>query len=1238
MSAKNYPRHSRRALALAAVLTVSYSNHAHATARSWIGADGAFWSNSSSWSGSVVPVNGDDVTLGNVTATTSNVTALYTSALYSGNGLSSLKINSTSLGGTFTVSQSLATSVMIAATEIVGDTISDNLYTQNGGSNTATSLILGNTATGSGAYSLSGTAVLNVTNFTVGNSGIGTYSQSGGTLNLAGALNVENGTNFTNVVNFSGGNINLPNSSASISIGNGAGAAAFNQSGGTLNAANSVINIASVGSSIANYTLSGGVLNASTVYLGGVSNGTFTQTAGAATFADLDLAFGNSASGTYTLNGASASLAAGYETIGDGNRGLFTQNSGTNTVSTQLSIGENPTATGTYGFNGGTLNIGTGTTYGSLIVGFESTNSTFTQTGGTLNASNGNIILGYADSAAGVFNLKAGSDTADTIYVGYGDFGSGGTGTFNQTGGTLNVTGGSSGGLVVGVGESTGGYYTLSSDNGAAVLNAAYEYIGSGSPGYFTQYAGTTHNVTGVLYIGAGSSGSYEIYGGTLTAATIDSGAGGAGNFTQYGGTVTITSALNINPTLNIYSIPTTGTYLLAAGTLTANAGASVNTYPAGIFAQYPGTTFNGTLTNAGNFTYEGGTFNALLDNAPSGTITLNAVPLLAGRGILNRGTLSITTGNSIGSVTGFTVDNQATLALVGGSLTGPGAIINDATLTGWGTITGTGGFTNNDTLVQGAGTLLLSNTGANTNNASMYLTAGRQLQIATNLTNSGSLALDAALVTGAGTLTNSAAGLVAGPGTVSVTAFSNAGTLLAPAGTTRITPNFTNSGLIQLSDLSASLTGGTISNTGSIQGNGKIASPLNNTGTITPAPGFTLTLAGPLTSTGLLILPATSKLLVTGSFPSNAGTINLQGGTLDTNNQPLSNDNIIAGYGTLSTGGTGLTNNASITLTGGASTLTGPVTNNSLKTIEVRYNSALFTGAVTNNGTIKVTGGATVTFAGSYVGTSPSDPSSISLNPFSASADDGGVTGAGSVLVADSTGVLAASYLRQSSLTTSGAVQIRASAAGGQTSLLNSLTILPTGTLDLADTKMVLDYTGATPLDTIRQYLLSHQLFSSIAAADPQHRLGIGYLEAFLPNLTTWGGQPADSTSILTKMTYIGDANLDGKINADDYALLDRGFTKHLTTWAYGDFNYDGVINAADYLLIDRDFTLQSGTYAPDAALLAQREAQFGDAYVQELLASIPEPSLPLMTSALYFITTNQRRRINRPRYSTPN
>ena len=68
--------------------------------------------------------------------------------------------------------------------------------------------------------------------------------------------------------------------------------------------------------------------------------------------------------------------------------------------------------------------------------------------------------------------------------------------------------------------------------------------------------------------------------------------------------------------------------------------------------------------------------------------------------------------------------------------------------------------------------------------------------------------------------------------------------------------------------------------------------------------------------------------------------------------------------------------------------------------------------------------------------------------------------------------------------------------------------------------------------------------------------------------------------TTRLVMYTYAGDANLDGKINADDYFQIDSNYNQNGNNAAIsfhdGDFNYDGKIDGQDYFLIDQAFADQ--------------------------------------------------------------
>ncbi len=136
--------------------------------------------------------------------------------------------------------------------------------------------------------------------------------------------------------------------------------------------------------------------------------------------------------------------------------------------------------------------------------------------------------------------------------------------------------------------------------------------------------------------------------------------------------------------------------------------------------------------------------------------------------------------------------------------------------------------------------------------------------------------------------------------------------------------------------------------------------------------------------------------------------------------------------------------------------------------------------------------------------------------------------------------------------------------------------------------------------------------LVSSAATADPGHRTTVGVIlnaatpGSATPLYPTFDGQPAAATDVLAAYTYYGDANLDGKVDGQDYARIDAGYASRVTAaplsgWYNGDFNYDGRIDGSDYTLIDNAFNLQSGSLDV-TAIVADRTA--------EVAAAVPEPA----------------------------
>ncbi|HYO09041.1 MAG TPA: autotransporter-associated beta strand repeat-containing protein, partial [Tepidisphaeraceae bacterium] len=95
----------------------------------------------------------------------------------------------------------------------------------------------------------------------------------------------------------------------------------------------------------------------------------------------------------------------------------------------------------------------------------------------------------------------------------------------------------------------------------------------------------------------------------------------------------------------------------------------------------------------------------------------------------------------------------------------------------------------------------------------------------------------------------------------------------------------------------------------------------------------------------------------------------------------------------------------------------------------------------------------------------------------------------------------------------------------------------------------------------------------TTLAVAPASHVLGLSGADT-----GTWNGRTVDASAILVKYTYTGDADLNGKINGDDYFIIDSKIAQSsaLRGWRFGDFNYDGKINGDDYFSLDSNIARQ--------------------------------------------------------------
>jgi hypothetical protein len=120
-----------------------------------------------------------------------------------------------------------------------------------------------------------------------------------------------------------------------------------------------------------------------------------------------------------------------------------------------------------------------------------------------------------------------------------------------------------------------------------------------------------------------------------------------------------------------------------------------------------------------------------------------------------------------------------------------------------------------------------------------------------------------------------------------------------------------------------------------------------------------------------------------------------------------------------------------------------------------------------------------------------------------------------------------------------------------------------------------------------------------------------------------TWMGQFVNGSDVLVMYTYGGDANLDGKLNIDDYGRIDAsvGQSGSVFGWYNGDFNYDGKINIDDYGIIDSNI----GSQGPPLGIAPASLAGIAQA---DGITAVPEPASILLLLLPLLAQPARRRR----------
>ncbi|MGD0769064.1 MAG: autotransporter-associated beta strand repeat-containing protein [Tepidisphaeraceae bacterium] len=298
-----------------------------------------------------------------------------------------------------------------------------------------------------------------------------------------------------------------------------------------------------------------------------------------------------------------------------------------------------------------------------------------------------------------------------------------------------------------------------------------------------------------------------------------------------------------------------------------------------------------------------------------------------------------------------------------------------------------------------------------------------------------------------------------------------------------------------------------------------------------------------------------------------------------------------------------------------------------------VTLNSTVSPGSVTvsSSGNYTISGSGSIAGAGSLTKSGSGTLTLSTANTYS-----GGTTVNGGTLLINPTAAPAAtSALATGGVSiTGGTLQLAPDVtlgSGSVTSSVNitSLSIAGSGVLDVNDNHIILDYSGASPISTIAGYVKSGYnggawngpggIVTSAPLAYNGLKYGLGYADGadgVVANLT--------SGQIEVAYTLLGDANLDGLVNAADFTILAANFNQPVTGWDQGNFNYDGMVNAADFGDLAANFN-QASSGAATAGDVAALDAF---AAANGLLVDVPEPGMAGAGLGLLCLLHRRKRR----------
>jgi autotransporter-associated beta strand protein len=199
----------------------------------------------------------------------------------------------------------------------------------------------------------------------------------------------------------------------------------------------------------------------------------------------------------------------------------------------------------------------------------------------------------------------------------------------------------------------------------------------------------------------------------------------------------------------------------------------------------------------------------------------------------------------------------------------------------------------------------------------------------------------------------------------------------------------------------------------------------------------------------------------------------------------------------------------------------------------------------------------------------------------------------------------------------------------------LTSLSLTGDGTLDIGNNRILIDYgSGPDPIASIKQWIANGfadgetvgaqpAIISSDIATDSStstFSYGIGYADGADGVIA---GLPSGEIEIM--FTLLGDANLDGTVNSEDFTPFSNNLNGSGRSWDQGDFNYDGTVNTEDFTPFSHDLNQSASLAASETGTLLS--PLIGADSIS--LTNVPEPgSLALLGVAMVGVMPRRKRR----------